>query len=144
LVLLDLDRFKPINDEHGHAAGDAMLRAVAQAIASCVRGGDLLSRLGGDEFALVLDHCPDEVAGRIAEDVRRTVSNLSVRWHDKNLCVGVSVGVAALTDDLPDAASWLAAADTACYEAKSSGRNSVRHAKRSPLRQVVVTRIGLA
>ncbi len=58
LMLLDLDDFKPVNDRHGHAAGDAMLRAVAQAIQSCVRSGDVVARLGGDEFAVVLNDCP--------------------------------------------------------------------------------------
>ncbi|MEW6703600.1 MAG: diguanylate cyclase [Pseudomonadota bacterium] len=136
LLMLDLDRFKPVNDEHGHAAGDAVLRAVAHAIGACVRGGDLVARLGGDEFAVVLERCPADVAARVAEDIRRTVSELRVPWQGSSLRVGASIGVAALADEFSDAAQWMAAADAACYEAKAAGRDLVRHAGRPPLRLI--------
>jgi diguanylate cyclase (GGDEF)-like protein/PAS domain S-box-containing protein len=132
LVLVDLDRFKPINDQHGHAAGDAMLRAVSAAAARRVRPGDLLVRLGGDEFVVVLEHCPADVALRVAEDVRHAISSLRLAWEGCQLDVGASAGVAQLTDLMPDAAAWLAAADLACYEAKSAGRGRVCQTPQGP------------
>lgn len=128
LLMLDLDRFKPVNDHHGHAAGDAVLRAVATAIQSCVRGGDLAVRLGGDEFAVVLERCPADAALRVAEDIRAAVAGVRVPWHGHSLGVGASVGVAALTEETTDAAHWVAAADQACYGAKAAGRNRIQAA----------------
>ncbi len=136
LVLFDLDRFKPINDQHGHAAGDAMLRAVAAAAAARVRSLDLLVRLGGDEFAVVLERCPADVAARVAEDVRSAVSAVRLPWEGHLLEVGASVGVAALAESIADPAAWLQAADRACYAAKADGRGTVRHAGASVLQLV--------
>jgi len=128
LLVMDLDRFKPINDQHGHAAGDAALRAVSQAIAGRIRSTDLLARMGGDEFAVILERCPADVAARVAEEIRHTVAALAVDWQGTTLTVGISIGVAALADEFTNAAAWLAAADEACYDAKASGRNAVCHA----------------
>ncbi len=134
IVMIDLDHFKPINDSAGHAAGDAVLKAVAAAVASQVRASDLVVRMGGDEFALLLERCTPEVAMRIAENVRAAVAALALPWEDRMLRVGASVGVAALVAETRDAASWLADADAACYEAKANGRNAVRAAVRPMLR----------
>lgn len=79
LVAIDLDHFKPINDTAGHAAGDAMLKAVADAIRSCVRAGDLVVRIGGDEFALLLEHCPEERALRVADQVCQAIAGIELR-----------------------------------------------------------------
>lgn len=136
LVLFDLDRFKPINDSCGHAAGDAMLRAVAAAATARVRASDLLVRLGGDEFAIVLEHCTPEVACRVAEDVGAAVAEIRLPWEDRVLEVGASFGVAALTDDLAEPSGWIRAADEACYEAKASGRGRVHLAGVPALRLV--------
>lgn len=125
IVMVDLDHFKPINDTAGHAAGDAVLCAVASAITACVRAGDLVVRLGGDEFALLLERCPAEVALRIAENVRQAISGLALPWQRHTLRVGASLGVASLTIETPDAAAWMSAADTACYCAKGEGRGTV-------------------
>ena len=126
LLLMDLDRFKPINDGHGHAAGDAMLRAVALAIGGCVRSGDVVARLGGDEFGVVLLQCPADVAQRVAESICQQVAALRLPWQGQQLHVGISVGVAALAQEVDSVASWLARADAACYEAKAAGRGSVK------------------
>ena len=134
IVMIDLDHFKPINDSAGHAAGDAVLKAVAAAIVSQVRASDLVVRMGGDEFALLLERCTPEVAMRIAENVRAAVAALALRWQDRTLRVGASVGVSPLVAETRDAASWLADADAACYEAKANGRNAVREAVRPMLR----------
>ncbi len=129
LVMIDLDHFKPINDSAGHAAGDAMLVAVAQVIASRVRGSDLVVRLGGDEFALLLPHCPHERALGVAEKVREAITDLALTWEVHTLRVGASLGVAELGEQHASAAQWMAQADAACYEAKRQGRGRVRLAR---------------
>ena len=131
LLVFDLDRFKPVNDSHGHAAGDAMLRAVAVAMLGCVRGGDLTVRLGGDEFAVLLENCPIDAARRVAEAIRAAVAGLRLDWQGHTLSVGASVGVAAFTEQLCTAADWVASADQACYAAKAGGRNQVHIAGES-------------
>ena len=132
LVVLDLDRFKPINDQHGHPAGDAVLCAVAAAAGQHLRAGDLLVRLGGDEFVAVLERCPPEVAARVAEELCRAIHELRVPWEGHLLAVGASAGLAMLEVHTPDAAAWLAAADRACYAAKAGGRGRVHHAPGQP------------
>ena len=129
LVMLDLDHFKPINDTAGHAAGDAMLVAVTQAISSRVRSTDLVVRLGGDEFALLLPHCDHERALAVAEKVRQAIGDLALTWEAHTLRVGASLGVAELGAQHASAAQWLAQADAACYEAKRAGRGTVRSAR---------------
>lgn len=138
VVMIDLDQFKPVNDRAGHAAGDAMLQAVADALRDRVRSHDLAVRLGGDEFALLLDHCPHEAAMHIADEVLATISQIVLPWGEHRLEVGASLGVASLTADMPSVAAWLRAADEACYAAKAAGRGQVRAAPlvRPPLRVV--------
>lgn len=136
VVMIDLDHFKPINDRAGHAAGDAMLKAVAAAITSRVRASDLVVRLGGDEFALLLERCPHETALRIAESVREAITAISLSWEGHTLRVGASLGVASLSAETDSAESWLATADTACYAAKAAGRGAV-HAAATPKLRVV-------
>jgi diguanylate cyclase (GGDEF)-like protein/PAS domain S-box-containing protein len=128
LVAIDLDLFKPINDSAGHAAGDAMLKAVAAAIRSCVRPGDLVARLGGDEFVLLLERCPSGRALPIADTVCAAVAGIELPWEGRMLRVGASAGVAALRTDMMDVAHWLRAADCACYDAKGAGRGQARAA----------------
>lgn len=139
LLVLDLDHFKPINDQHGHAAGDAMLRAVAAAMCARVRNGDLVVRMGGDEFALLLERCPVEVAARVAEQVQQAVAAVRLPWNGELLALGCSIGVAALGPAHIDAEAWIAAADRACYGAKADGRGAVRDASAAPLRLVAGT-----
>ena len=97
--MIDLDHFKPINDRAGHAAGDAMLQAVAAALRSQVRTHDLAVRLGGDEFALLLEHCPHEVALNIAGAVRTAINDIDLNWGDHALGLSASLGVASLTPE---------------------------------------------
>jgi diguanylate cyclase (GGDEF)-like protein/PAS domain S-box-containing protein len=136
VVVIDLDHFKPINDSAGHAAGDAMLKAVAAAIVSHVRAGDLVVRLGGDEFALLLERCPPEVAMRVAENVRSAIADISLPWQSRQLQVGASAGLASLTEQMPDTAAWPGEADAACYKAKADGRGVIRAAQQQLLRVV--------
>ena len=136
VVMIDLDRFKPINDTAGHAAGDAMLREVARVVGRQVRDRDIVARLGGDEFAVLLDNCGHEQAGAVAEKVRQAICDIALPWEGRTLQLGASLGVAQWSPAAhARAADWLAAADAACYEAKRSGRNAVRGAARVlPLR----------
>jgi diguanylate cyclase len=139
LVMLDLDRFKPINDSAGHAAGDAMLKAVARTLQDQVRATDHVARLGGDEFALLLPGCPPERAGEIAEQVRAAIAALTLGWQGRTLRVSVSLGLAARAAQQATPADWLAEADAACYAAKAAGRDRVQMApaaSRTPLRAV--------
>ncbi len=125
LCFLDLDRFKAVNDRHGHAAGDAVLTEIAGLLLSRIRGRDTLARLGGDEFALLLEHCPLEEARRVAEGLVETVRTHRFAWHGEALGVGLSVGVTPIRPHGPDAPGLLRVADEACYQAKQGGRDRV-------------------
>lgn len=135
VVMIDLDHFKPINDRAGHAAGDAMLKAVAAAITARVRASDLVVRLGGDEFALLLERCTHETALRIAENVRRAITEIELPWDGHVMRVGASLGVASLSAETASVEAWLAEADAACYAVKAAGRGAVQ-AHRPVLRVV--------
>lgn len=124
LCLLDLDYFKPVNDEGGHAAGDAMLRAVASAIRKTVRAEDCIARLGGDEFAVVLRDCSLQSATSIAEKIVHAIGAVKVDHDGRGFRVGASAGIALiLAGALPD--DVLRDADAACYAAKAAGRGRV-------------------
>ncbi|MBK5958611.1 hypothetical protein CCR97_10375 [Rhodoplanes elegans] len=117
LVYLDLDDFKPVNDTHGHAAGDAVLQAVAALLQGHVRASDLVARLGGDEFAVLLWNLSDHDAETKAAVLEAMIAAARVPWREGEIAVGASAGSAALTD--PDAAAEaLARADAAMYARK--------------------------
>jgi diguanylate cyclase (GGDEF)-like protein len=128
VVMLDLDRFKAINDAHGHAAGDAVLRATAEVLQSMLRGGDLAGRLGGEEFALLLPGASAEVAAGAAERLRRALT-ARVPHPDARARVTASFGVATveLRAAVPEAAleAALREADAALYAAKRGGRDRI-------------------
>lgn len=126
IVYLDLDNFKPVNDLEGHAAGDAVLMAIARLLTALIRPGDLAVRIGGDEFALLLERCEFEVALGIAEKVCAQIAEMSVPWGARSLKVGASAGVAPLAPAMRSTAEWTEAADRACYAAKAAGRGVVR------------------
>lgn len=128
VVVIDLDNFKPVNDLGGHAAGDAMLKAVAKAIGSCVRTSDLVARTGGDEFALVLEGCPDTTAARIADDVRMAIDAIELQWQGRVLRIGASVGVAQLQTSMFSVEDWIGLADARCYEDKRSAKQANKQA----------------
>ena len=129
LLAVDLDRFKAVNDGGGHAAGDAVLRRVAEVLRSCIRNKDTVARLGGDEFAVVLEKVTPERARSVAVQIQRALNPLLVDWNGQTYTVGASLGVATITDGYENIAAWMAAADTACYEAKRSQRGQVRFAQ---------------
>jgi diguanylate cyclase len=126
LLLIDLDRFKAVNDTSGHAAGDEVLRRVAQTLTALVRDSDSVSRLGGDEFAILLTHSDPARAEVVGAKVLRAVAEMSVEWNGTNHSVGASIGAASLRPGLANLAEWVAAADRACYEAKRAGRGQMR------------------
>ncbi len=124
-LFIDLDRFKLVNDTGGHAAGDALLRDVAHALAAQVRGTDTVARLGGDEFAVLLGGCPLAQAKVVAEKLRRAVIDYQLVWENQSFGVGASIGLVPVDGSFTSAAEVLRAADSACYAAKKQGRNCV-------------------
>ncbi len=127
VLLIDIDRFKRVNDVHGHAAGDLMLRAVAGAVQEVSRRSDVVARWGGEELLMVLPDTPPEKALLAGERVRSAVEGLSVPVSDAVISVTVSIGSAtALGGDRRRMESLLADADLALYAAKNGGRNQVR------------------
>jgi diguanylate cyclase (GGDEF)-like protein len=136
LVMIDLDRFKAINDSAGHAAGDQVLRDVAAMLQAEVRGGDLVARLGGDEFAIVLTDCSAEDAQSLAERIRASAAQIGVEYRGRRLSIGASIGLADARAAGVAPAELMASADAACYEAKRSGRDAVRMAATAGLRLV--------
>ena len=124
LVFLDLDRFKQVNDVHGHLVGDAVLRAVADRVHSLIRTEDVFARFGGEEFVLVSRDCDAVV---LAERLRAAVEALSVPTKDGPLRVTVSLGVARFDELGTDrsAAALLEIADRRLLRAKRAGRNQV-------------------
>ncbi|HKR19630.1 MAG TPA: PleD family two-component system response regulator [Stellaceae bacterium] len=126
LLMFDLDFFKRVNDTHGHAAGDAVLREVAARVARNVRAFDLVSRYGGEEFVVVLPETPLPVAVVVAERLRAVVAEKPVAVGDgTEINVSISVGVAVTRDATETTASLMRRADEALYAAKAHGRNCV-------------------
>ncbi|HEX4323502.1 MAG TPA: GGDEF domain-containing protein [Gaiellaceae bacterium] len=127
VVLLDLDRFKEINDSFGHAAGDVMLRAVSRLLTSLARQGDTVARWGGEEFVVVLPETDPAGARRFAERLRRTIEAHSVGEMETTTSCGVA---SMLPEDTVE--DLLGAADQALYLAKTNGRNRTESAERPP------------
>ncbi|WP_019339621.1 EAL domain-containing protein [Stutzerimonas stutzeri] len=126
LLALDLDRFKPINDTFGHAAGDVVLREVANALTGGTRETDLVARLGGDEFIVVATDCrTHEQAERLCQRLIEQI-NQPIRIGANEVNVGASIGIVSAPYDGLTAEDLLRYADIALYEAKSSGRNLFR------------------
>jgi len=125
LIFIDLDMFKEVNDIGGHAAGDLILKGVANILGSRIRSGDTAARVGGDEFALLLDGCPHKRALEIAEEVRRDIAALRVDLEGMEHSVKASIGVSYGQTGIHSATGMLKAADAACYSAKEEGRNRV-------------------
>ena len=121
ILFVDLDRLKLVNDSYGHAAGDALLVAVARRLEASVRPGDTVARLGGDEFVILLDET--DGASQVIHVAERVVRSLDdpVRVLDRDLRTGVSIGIALGTGGQDTAAGLLHDADVAMYRAKAGG-----------------------
>jgi len=126
LCFLDLDKFKTINDNCGHKAGDELLVQLTTIINNHIRSHDTLARIGGDEFGLLLEGCSLDKAIEIAEGIVSLIKNYEFNWQDKIFHVGVSIGVSTVTYETQSIETALSQADIACYAAKDMGRNQVQ------------------
>jgi two-component system cell cycle response regulator len=133
VILADLDHFKSINDTHGHAVGDAVLREAASRMVAALRPYDRLGRYGGEEFLIVAPGCgPDDVIS-VGERLRLALLERPVQTRSGSIELSASFGVISRPElDQVDAEALIQAADEALYQAKASGRNCVRVADRVP------------
>lgn len=127
VLMIDVDRFKPLNDYYGHAAGDEALREVAARLREHVRASDVVARYGGEEFLVVMSGAGAEETAVIAERLRNAIGSRPIDLGQAKLPVTVSIG-SALTTGNVEAVALIAAADTALYRAKALGRNRVEAA----------------
>jgi diguanylate cyclase (GGDEF)-like protein/PAS domain S-box-containing protein len=126
LLYLDVDKFKAINDRHGHAGGDAVLVEFARRVKESVRATDTVARLAGDEFVVLLEDVHEVGdAERVAEAILAAMRR-PVRYIDTDIAVGTSIGIAFSTDPGEEVDAWLHRADVALYAAKAAGRGSYR------------------
>ncbi|MBT9501278.1 MAG: GGDEF domain-containing protein [Burkholderiaceae bacterium] len=126
MLLLDVDHFKNINDQFGHLCGDAMLKAVAEALMEILRQPDVLARFGGEEFIVFLPQTDPLGAIDVAERMRDCIERLSLDWEGQSVSVTISVGVAAMRPEHVTVDHLIHDADVALYAAKAAGRNCVR------------------
>ena len=125
LLILDIDHFKRVNDTHGHAAGDLVLKAVAESLLECVRPMDTVARIGGEEFAIVLPNCPPAFGPTVAERMRARVERRPVAIGlTEHISVTVSLGGAFAPQWVRSSVRlWLERSDLQLYNAKAGGRN---------------------
>lgn len=126
LVMIDMDRFKQLNDSLGHAAGDAALRQMVKELQPCVREVDRFGRLGGEEFCVLLPDTGIAGAALVAERMRFLVEAAPLRWLEQDWPLSASFGIAEAEPGDADGAAVLARADHALYRAKGQGRNVVQ------------------
>lgn len=127
LAILDLDKFKLVNDTHGHTAGDEVLTEFARRISQSVRGIDLAARYGGEEFVVIMPDTPLDIAFKVGERLRAVTAEtpFPVSAEAGELAVTVSIGIAQMTPEDVDPTALMERADEALYEAKHGGRNQV-------------------
>jgi len=131
LMLIDLDRFKAVNDQHGHQMGDLVLQAAAKRMQACLRESDMIARQGGDEFVAVLQGVGDDCSAGLA--ALRLIEELSrpFKIDGKEISIGASVGIALLPEDGVDATTLFSRADVSMYGAKRAGRDTLRFFERA-------------
>ncbi|HBZ15827.1 diguanylate cyclase [Pantoea sp. NPDC088449] len=122
LVFIDLDKFKAVNDTAGHAAGDALLRELAELMPHYLRSSDMLARLGGDEFGLLLPNCEVDQVRDVVQQIVAAVSEHRFIWHDAPYYVGASAGITQIDENNCISTVVMSQADVACYSAKHAGR----------------------
>lgn len=126
LLAIDIDHFKRVNDTWGHAAGDVVLRHVAQTMKQQTRRIDIAARVGGEEFVIVLPDTSVDNALALAERIRASIEGTPADTGDQQIAVTISIGLSAISADDPNDRAALERADLALYEAKHKGRNQVR------------------
>ncbi len=125
LMMFDIDHFKKINDEHGHLAGDAVLRELAGIIKQRIRKEECLARYGGEEFAVVLPESGPDKVMVLAEKLLKLVAEHRFTFEGRDIPVTVSIGIAHMTPEMTEPAQFIKASDTQLYRAKHEGRNRV-------------------
>lgn len=128
VMFIDLDRFKPINDTAGHAAGDELLKRISDILMSQIRSRDLIARMGGDEFGVLLEDCPINKAQQIAENMRKEVDELIFIYNDSSFRASLSVGITSFGQFGDKVSNVVDTADLSCQIAKNNGRNQVHTA----------------
>lgn len=126
MLMLDLDRFKQVNDIFGHRAGDDVLKHFAQICRDTVRETDIIGRTGGEEFAILLPETELDSAFQLAERIRSTVASSAVQLTDSALSYSVSIGVAVKDTEILHTQELLSQADKALYTAKEAGKNRIQ------------------
>ena len=125
VIMLDLDNFKLVNDTHGHAVGDQVLRMIAERCRSNIREVDILGRYGGEEFTIILPEAGPPEAHAISERLRKHIARMPITTTAGPVSVTISLGTANLTSEVPNLSKLIDCADFAMYEAKRRGRNNV-------------------
>lgn len=126
LIVLDIDHFKKINDQHGHAAGDQILKQLSDVVSTkMVRSQDFFARYGGEEFVILLAHTPLRAAAEVSERIRATIESMAFIYDGKKIPVTVSLGVATRKTEEGVWDTFFKRADTALYQSKQNGRNRV-------------------
>lgn len=124
VVMLDVDKFKSVNDTYGHIAGDAVLKRIAESMADCARGSDVIYRYGGEEFVILLRNTTLEGAKLLAERIRDAIESIIFKYEKFDIRVTASAGLTT-ADEKDDIDSLLRRCDEALYEAKQQGRNTI-------------------
>jgi diguanylate cyclase (GGDEF)-like protein len=127
-VMVDVDHFKDINDTHGHAAGDEVIRVLAERFTSGMRQNDFVGRYGGEEFLIVLPDIADDQLKTVVERLWSEIRSKPIRYQDKEIPVTVSLGVAAYQHTDEHLEQIIKRADDALYRAKNEGRDTIRYA----------------
>jgi diguanylate cyclase (GGDEF)-like protein len=124
--MLDIDYFKRVNDNYGHAAGDEVLRVFYNACVETARKTDIVARLGGEEFAVLMPETEEAAAVKVAERIRENIEELCISTQEVEICITVSIGAVCWQEGQFDQfKNMLSAADEALYMAKAQGRNQV-------------------